>query len=47
MLRGSVAINTYFMPLVGQPYVTVIAESEVRAAATTSKSPWRSTSPAR
>jgi len=30
MLRGSVAINTFFMPLVGQPYVTVEAESEVR-----------------
>ena len=27
MLRGSVAINTFFMPLVGQPYVTVEAES--------------------
>lgn len=30
MLRGSVAINTFFMPIVGQPYVTVEAESEVR-----------------
>jgi hypothetical protein len=30
MLRGSVSINTFFMPLVGQPYVTVEAESEVR-----------------
>lgn len=30
MLRGSVQINTFFMPLVGQPYVTVEAESEVR-----------------
>lgn len=30
VLRGSVAINTFFMPLVGQPYVTVEAESEVR-----------------
>ncbi len=30
MLRGSVDINTFFMPLVGQPYVTVNAESEVR-----------------
>jgi len=29
-LKGSVAINTFFMPLVGQPYVTVEAESEVR-----------------
>ena len=29
-LRGSVTINTYFMPLVGQPYVTVSAESQVR-----------------
>lgn len=30
MLRGSVEINTYFMPLVGQPTVTVSAASEVR-----------------
>lgn len=30
VLKGSVTINTYFMPLVGQPYVTVSAESEVR-----------------
>ena len=30
MLRGTVKINTYFMPLVGQPTVTVSAESEVR-----------------
>ena len=29
-LRGEVTINTYFMPLVGQPHVTVSAESEVR-----------------
>jgi Flp pilus assembly protein TadG len=29
-LKGSVEINTYFMPLVGQPTVTVSAESEVR-----------------
>jgi Flp pilus assembly protein TadG len=29
-LKGQVTINTYFMPLVGQPYVTVSAESEVR-----------------
>lgn len=29
-LKGSVTINTYFMPLVGQPYVTVDAESQVR-----------------
>ena len=29
-LRGQVTINTYFMPLVGQPHVTVSAESEVR-----------------
>jgi Flp pilus assembly protein TadG len=29
-LKGSVTINTYFMPLVGQPYVTVEAESTVR-----------------
>lgn len=30
ILRGTVEINTYFMPLVGQPTVTVSAESEVR-----------------
>ena len=30
ILRGSVTINTYFMPIVGQPYVTVSAESQVR-----------------
>ena len=30
ILKGSVTINTYFMPLVGQPYVTVAAESQVR-----------------
>lgn len=30
VLRGSVAINTFFMPIIGQPYVTVAAESEVR-----------------
>jgi len=30
ILSGSVKINTFFMPLVGQPYVTVSAESEVR-----------------
>lgn len=30
MLRGSVQINTFFMPIIGQPYVTVEAESEVR-----------------
>ncbi len=29
-LKGSVKINTFFMPLVGQPYVVVAAESEVR-----------------
>lgn len=29
-LTGSVRINTFFMPLVGQPYVEVHAESEVR-----------------
>lgn len=29
-LKGSVEINTYFMPLVGQPTVKVSAESEVR-----------------
>ncbi len=29
-LQGSVRINTFFMPLVGQPYVEVSAESEVR-----------------
>jgi Flp pilus assembly protein TadG len=29
-LKGSVRINTFFMPLVGQPYVTVEAESQVR-----------------
>jgi Flp pilus assembly protein TadG len=29
-LKGSVKINTYFMPLVGHPYVTVAAESQVR-----------------
>ena len=29
-LRGTVEINTYFMPLVGHPTVTVSAESEVR-----------------
>lgn len=29
-LAGDVTIGTYFMPLVGQPYVTVSAESEVR-----------------
>lgn len=29
-LRGTVRINTFFMPLVGQPYVDVSAESEVR-----------------
>lgn len=29
-LKGQVKISTYFMPLVGQPYVTVSAESEVR-----------------
>jgi Flp pilus assembly protein TadG len=30
MLKGTVTINTYFMPLVGQPTVTVSAESQVR-----------------
>lgn len=30
VLKGSVKINTYFMPIVGQPYVNVAAESEVR-----------------
>jgi len=30
MLRGSVRINTFFMPIIGQPYVDVAAESEVR-----------------
>lgn len=30
VLKGSVVINTYFMPLIGQPTVTVSAESEVR-----------------
>lgn len=30
VLKGEVKINTFFMPLVGQPYVTVSAESEVR-----------------
>lgn len=30
LLKGSVTINTFFMPLIGQPYVTVHAESEVR-----------------
>lgn len=30
MLRGSVRINTFFMPIIGQPYVDVEAESEVR-----------------
>lgn len=29
-LKGSVRINTFFMPLVGQPYVDISAESEVR-----------------
>ncbi|MFT3722272.1 MAG: pilus assembly protein [Hyphomonadaceae bacterium] len=29
-VTGKVTINTYFMPLVGQPHVTVEAESEVR-----------------
>ena len=29
-LQGTVKINTFFMPLVGQPYVEVSAESEVR-----------------
>ncbi len=30
VLKGEVTINTFFMPLIGQPYVTVSAESEVR-----------------
>ncbi|RYZ13447.1 MAG: TadE/TadG family protein [Alphaproteobacteria bacterium] len=30
VLKGTVKINTYFMPLVGQPTVTINAESEVR-----------------
>ena len=30
VLRGSVAINTFFMPIIGQPYVNIAAESEVR-----------------
>jgi Flp pilus assembly protein TadG len=30
ILKGNVTINTYFMPLVGQPTVTVSAESEVK-----------------
>ncbi len=30
IVKGQVTINTYFMPLVGQPHVTVSAESEVR-----------------
>ncbi len=30
ILKGEVTINTYFMPLVGQPTVTVSAESEVK-----------------
>jgi Flp pilus assembly protein TadG len=30
LLKGQVTINTYFMPLVGQPSVTVSAESEVK-----------------
>jgi Flp pilus assembly protein TadG len=30
VLKGSVKINTYFMPIVGQPTVTVNAESEVK-----------------
>jgi hypothetical protein len=29
-LKGSVRINTFFMPLVGQPHVDISAESEVR-----------------
>jgi Flp pilus assembly protein TadG len=29
-LKGSVRINTFFMPLVGQPHVNISAESEVR-----------------
>jgi Flp pilus assembly protein TadG len=28
-LKGAVTIDTYFMPLVGQPHVTVVAESDV------------------
>ncbi|RYZ13752.1 MAG: TadE/TadG family protein [Alphaproteobacteria bacterium] len=30
VLRGTVKINTFFMPIVGQPTVTINAESEVR-----------------
>ncbi|HEX5006749.1 MAG TPA: pilus assembly protein [Hyphomonadaceae bacterium] len=30
LLRGTVTIDTYFMPLVGQPTVTVSAESQVK-----------------
>jgi len=30
LLRGSVQINTFFMPIIGQSYVTIEAESEVR-----------------
>lgn len=30
VLRGSVQINTFFMPIVGQPTITINAESEVR-----------------
>lgn len=30
MLRGSVKINTFFMPIIGQTYVNVEAESEIR-----------------
>ncbi len=30
VLKGSVKINTYFMPIVGQPTVTINAESEVK-----------------
>lgn len=30
VLKGTVKINTYFMPLVGQPTVTINAESEVK-----------------
>lgn len=30
VLKGEVKINTFFMPLIGQPYVNVSAESEVR-----------------
>ena len=29
-LKGNVTISTFFMPIIGQPYVTVAAESEVR-----------------